>query len=209
MTLPDKTCGCAPHEGCYRCCIYCNYDNHRCLGCGTPTLHAERVCIRCNTDYRHPGRRPPDTGRAKKERQMALKKASEATPNADWLDLKELAAERAAVVFTVLAKEPAKDFGNGVVEPVVADVIVLTGKHAGEYHPKERILAAGVRNKLTEIGSSVVGRMGVYGARKHPGLEAEDAGDVELAEKALAKFANSNGKATASVAAGDDSEPPF
>ena len=146
---------------------------------------------------------------------MALKKASEAAPNQDWLDLKELAAERAAVVFTVLDKEPAKDFGNGVVEPVVADVIVLTGKHAGERHPKERILAAGVRNKLTTIGDSVVGRMGLYGPRKNPGLEAEEPGDIELAEKALAKFAasasSSNGKATAkkTATAGSDEDPPF
>jgi len=147
---------------------------------------------------------------------MALKGASKVvSQDQDWIDWEDLAKERAAVVCTVLEIEEEEDFGNGVVAPVRADVIVLTGKHAGEVHANERILKAGIRNKLTEVGDSVVGRIGVYGKRKAIGLEAELDGDVELAEVALAKFtANGNGssktkaKAT-NTAVGDDQDPPF
>jgi len=141
---------------------------------------------------------------------VALKGAS-TTVDQDWLDFKALAAEGAAVVITTRSLEPLTDFGNGEVEPVIADVLVLTGAHAGEYYPRERILAAGVRSKIQTIGDSVVGRIKPYGKRAHPGLEPEHTGDLELAEKALAKLAKSEGTKKKAAAAMDESseDPPF
>jgi hypothetical protein len=158
---------------------------------------------------------------------MALRGASTTREQQDWLDFKELAKEGAACVFTVRAVEPPKDFGNGEIEPVIADVIVLTGQKAGEYHPGERILAKGIRLKLaakdTKIGDSIVGRIRPYGTRNAAGLENEEPGDLALAEQALARVSNSfgggskaskdNGKvppqrAKAQVTEEDD-EPPF
>jgi hypothetical protein len=145
---------------------------------------------------------------------MALKGAS-TTQDQDWLDLKELAAENAAAVFTVQEIEDSVDFGNGPIEPVRARVIVLTGRHAGEVYPDERILPKGVRMKLTEIGDDVVGRLSIYGARKAVGLNAEHDGDIELAEAALAKLATSKvatgtkKKPAAVITTEDDDDPPF
>jgi len=149
---------------------------------------------------------------------MSLKKASDAVPNEDWLQWDELASENAAVVCTVKSIEAPRDYGNGEVAAVRADVIVLTGKRAGEQYPAERILKAGIRSKLKEVGDSVVGRVGVYGARRAIGLEAERDGDVALAEQALAKFGASghgNGERNQANAAakaanvGSDEDPPF
>jgi len=117
---------------------------------------------------------------------MALKGAS-TTVDSDYIDWAGLAAENAAVVCTVKAIEPPKDFGNGEVAAVRARVIVLTGSMAGTVYEDERILKAGIRNKLQEVGDDVVGRLDVYGTRKAVGLQAEHAGDVALAEAALAK----------------------
>jgi hypothetical protein len=151
---------------------------------------------------------------------MALKGAS-TTQEQDWLDLKELAMENAAAVFTVKAIEDVADFGNGPIKPVRARIIVLTGKHAGEVYEDERILAKGVRMKLTEVSDDVVGRLTIYGTRKAVGLNAEHDGDIELAEEALAKFSGKNsagkaktaaataGKAKTAAATADDDEPPF
>jgi hypothetical protein len=118
---------------------------------------------------------------------MALKGAS-TTVDTDWIDWDGLAKEGAAVVCTVRSIEPEEDFGNGSVAPVRARVIVLTGSKAGEVYPDERILKAGIRLKLQEIGDDVVGRLGLYGKRNHIGLNAEADGDIELAERALKKF---------------------
>lgn len=149
---------------------------------------------------------------------MALRGAS-TTVDIDWLDFKALAQESAAVVITTRALEPATDYGNGEIEPVIADVIVLTGSRAGEYFPRERILAAGIRPKIQTVGDSVVGRVRPYGKRGHPGLESEETGDIELAERALAKFgSSSNGsgsesaastKKKAAAAVADSEDPPF
>lgn len=138
---------------------------------------------------------------------MALKGAS-TTQEQDWLDLKELALEEAAAVFTVKEIESEVDFGNGPIRPVRARIIVLTGRHAGEVYEDERILPKGVRMKLTEVGDDVVGRLSIYGSRKAVGLNAERDGDIELAEKALAKFgaSSSNGQNKAKAA---DDDPPF
>lgn len=138
---------------------------------------------------------------------MALRGAS-TTVDQDYIDWAGLAAESAAVVCTVRAIEDPKDFGNGEVAAVRARVIVLTGKSAGSVYPDERILKAGIRMKLENVGDDVVGRLGVYGLRKNIGLNAEQEGDIELAEKALAK---ANGKATvpAQASAPAEEEPPF
>ena len=31
------------HQGCYRCCIHCDMDVHRCGGCGEPLNHGQCV----------------------------------------------------------------------------------------------------------------------------------------------------------------------
>lgn len=140
---------------------------------------------------------------------MALRGASETTQDNEFLDLKELAKEGAAAVFTPTRLGVEEDFGNGPFVPVIADVIVLTGKNAGAYHPGEKIMAAGVRIKLQDIGDSVVGRIRPYGTRKHPGLEPEEPGDMELAERALAKYSKGSTKSKAKAATDDSDEPPF
>lgn len=104
------------------------------------------------------------------------------------LDLDELGREGAAVLITVKGWGEEKDWGNGVVRPVKARIVALTGTHAGEVDEDALIFKAGIRNKLTEVGQSVVGRLRPYGPRRAIGLEAEEDGDVELAEKTLAKL---------------------
>lgn len=142
---------------------------------------------------------------------MALRGASETTQDQEWLDLKELAKEGAAAVFTPVRQGEEVDFGNGPFTPIIADVIVLTGKQAGAYYPGEKIMAAGVRTKIQDIGDSVVGRIRPYGQRKHPGLEPEEEGDLALAERALKKYAPKTAASKKAAAAMEDSEeePPF
>jgi hypothetical protein len=147
---------------------------------------------------------------------MALRGAS-TTVDTDWIDWEGLAKEGAAVVCTVRSIEPEEDFGNGSVAPVRARVIVLTGSKAGEVYPDERILKAGIRLKLQEIGDDVVGRLGIYGKRGHVGLNAEADGDIELAERALKKFGDGDGGGAKKVATrskkvvdeDEDDEAPF
>jgi hypothetical protein len=137
---------------------------------------------------------------------MALRGAS-TTVDQDWIDWEALALEGAAVVCTVREIEQPKDYGNGEVAAVRARVIVLTGKHAGSVYPDERILKKGIRMKLENVGDDVVGRLAIYGTRKAVGLNAEQEGDIELAEKALAK---ASGKAVpAQASAPAEEEPPF
>lgn len=166
------------------------------------------------------------------ENHMALTRASQVTATATMsegqLDLNELGREGAAVLITVKGFAEEKDYGNGIVKPIEARIVALTGSHAGEVDDDALIFKAGIRNKLHEVGQSVVGRLRPYGARKAIGLEAEEDGDVELAEKVLAqldgpvieakaqiteevaaaKQAVKTRKA-AKVALGDDDEPPF
>lgn len=148
---------------------------------------------------------------------MALRGAS-TTTDTDWINWEALAAENAAVVCTVKELEPETDFGNGSVAPVRARVIVLTGSKAGTVYPNERILKAGIRMKLTEVGDDVVGRLAVYGKRNHVGLNNEQDGDLDLAQAALAERSgevpaprSSGGKTAAKPVAEttDDEEPPF
>src|SRR5882757_1683395 len=137
---------------------------------------------------------------------MALRGAS-TTTDSDWIDWAVLAAENAAVVCTVKEILPAKDYGNGEVAAVRARVIVLTGAQAGTVYEDERILKAGIHNKLNEVGDDVVGRLDVYGTRKAVGLQAEHAGDVELAQAALAKV--SGGKVPVQNSKNEDDDAPF
>jgi hypothetical protein len=150
---------------------------------------------------------------------MALRGAS-TTTDIDWIDWEALARENAAVVCTVRSIEPEEDFGNGSVAPVRARVIILTGAQAGTVYENERILKAGIRLKLQEIGDDVVGRLVTYGKRNHVGLNNEHEGDIELAERALKKFgSSSNGasadksaastKKKAAAAVADSEDPPF
>lgn len=145
---------------------------------------------------------------------MALRGAS-TTVDADYIDWAGLAEENAAVVCSVKEILPAKDYGNGEVAAVRARVIVLTGKQAGTVYEDERILKAGIRNKLQEVGDDVVGRLDVYGVRKAVGLQTEHQGDIELAEAALAKYgtggvpAQRSEKKAAKADEGGDDEPPF
>lgn len=122
---------------------------------------------------------------------MTLTRASE-VPAGDMrdgqLDIDELGREGAAVLITVLGWGEEKDWGNGMVKPVKARIVALTGSRAGEVDEDALIFKAGIRIKLQEVGQSVVGRLRPYGQRKHIGLEAEMDGDVELAERALAKL---------------------
>lgn len=138
---------------------------------------------------------------------MALRGAS-TTVDSDYIDWAALAAENAAVVCTVKEILPPKDYGNGEVAAVRARVIVLTGALAGTVYPDERILKAGIRNKLQEVGDDVVGRLDVYGTRKAVGLQAEHVGDVELAQAALAKFSGASVPAQGGGKK-DEEEPPF
>lgn len=148
---------------------------------------------------------------------MALRGASTVTVDQDWVDFRALSEEAAAVLFTVKEILPEEKFANGSFCPVRARVIVLTGVQAGKCWESEKILAAGIRNKLTEVGADVVGRIKPYGVRKNPGLEAEHPGDIELAEKALAKFgasvpdqrSDSDGPVGASGRDSDSDAPPF
>lgn len=120
---------------------------------------------------------------------MTLTPASQVTVASDGdgasLDLNELGREGAAVLITVKGFAEEKDYGNGVVKPVQARVIALTGTHAGEIDDDALIFKAGIRNKLHEVGQSVVGRLRPYGQRKAIGLEAEEDGDIERAMKVL------------------------
>lgn len=143
---------------------------------------------------------------------MALRGASTTVDSEDWIDWAALAEENAAVVCTVKEILPPKDYGNGEVAAVVARVIVLTGSLAGTVYPEERILKAGLRNKLTEVGDDVVGRLDVYGTRKAIGLQAEHDGDIALAERALKKFGGKPAAAASKAkkaADEDDDEAPF
>lgn len=49
--LGAKTCQHDPTDGCYLCCRECNYDRHRCPGCGEPQNHGAPVCAQCRIDY--------------------------------------------------------------------------------------------------------------------------------------------------------------
>lgn len=58
MAWGDKAEVCAPqncqHEpsgGCMWCCQQCNYDTHRCPGCGTGADHKNTPCPECVATY--------------------------------------------------------------------------------------------------------------------------------------------------------------
>lgn len=143
---------------------------------------------------------------------MALRGAS-TTTDSDFIDWMSLATEGAAVVCSVRSIEPEKDYGQGTPVAVPrARIIVLTGKQAGVVFDEEMIFKAGIRNKLTEVGDDVVGRVATYtrGKQVHPCLNNEADGDIELAEAALAKHNGGKASTSKKAAKNDDSdEPPF
>lgn len=107
------------------------------------------------------------------------------------VDWKALGNEEAAVVISVLKELPDKDWGNGPVSGFLTRMIVLTGKHRGLVADDFPIYKAGVYSPLSRaggVGTTMVGRLRPYGTRKNIGLENEEDGDVEIAERALAKF---------------------
>lgn len=151
-------------------------------------------------------RQVPSPGATTYERNfMALSGVSEDAPTGDYIDFKDLAAEQAAVVVSILELCDPEPQTHGQVEPVRARVIVLSGSQKGEVYDNEKIINKGVTNSLRrkQVGDDVVGRIRPYGTGKWPGLEREDAGDIELAEKALAHF----GAAGVGAAANDEPEP--
>lgn len=149
------------------------------------------------------------------------------------LILDDAADEREAVLITVLKDLGEKKFAENqpAVQGFLIRLIVLTGDHAGHVENELPIYKRGFTNRIEKagVGATMVSRLGRYGDRKTIGLEDDEDGDVELAEKALAKhgdpFADAapsktNGltdgvaetrtKAKAKAAAEKDlEEPPF
>lgn len=143
--------------------------------------------------------------------------------------LEDAADEREAVLITVLKDLGVKDFGNGSAQGFLIRQIMLTGDHAG--HAEEwPVYKRGFVNRIEKagVGATMVARLGRYGERNTIGLEDDEDGDVELAEKAMVKFGDPfedaapgkisaevdaakksvKGKVAAKKAATDD-EPPF
>jgi hypothetical protein len=153
---------------------------------------------------------------------MALSGVSADIPDSEYIDFKSLASEGAAVVVSIRELCAPEEQTHGQVEPVRARVIVLSGSQKGEVFEDEKIINKGVTNSLRRrnVGDDVVGRIRPYGSGKWPGLEREDAGDIELAEKALAHFGPLDAqqidepaapvkRKTSAKATADDDEPPF
>lgn len=154
---------------------------------------------------------------------MALSGVSADEPTGDYIDFKSLCAEQAAVVVSIRELCEPEEQTHGEVQPVRARVIVLSGSQKGEVFEDEKIINKGITNSLRRkaVGDDVVGRIRPYGTGKWPGLEREDSGDIELAEKALAHFDGADSgemtetakvtktKAKAAPAPAEDDEPPF
>lgn len=143
---------------------------------------------------------------------MALSGVSQDAPSGDYIDFKALSAEGAAVVMTIRELLEPEQSTYGEIEPVRARVIVLTGEQKGQVFEDEKIISKGITSSLRrrDVGDDVVGRIRPYGQGRYPGLEREDSGDIELAEKALAHFDGAPAKASkAKASKADDDEPPF
>jgi hypothetical protein len=158
---------------------------------------------------------------------MTLTKAGGIVLEKNWPDMKELAKEGAAILFSLIAIEETQKFTNGSLRPVRARVIVLTGRAAGQVWHSTLILNAGVRYKLAKVAGvddldavatepfvpaeevDVVGRMRLYGERKNAGLDDELPGDEELARTALAKYGPVLGNASGTTVSEADAPPPF
>jgi hypothetical protein len=103
--------------------------------------------------------------------------------------LEDAADEREAVLITVLKDLGEKDFGNGGVQGYLIRLIVLTGDHEGHEEDELPTYKRGFTNRIGKagVGATLVSRLGRYGERSTIGLEDDQDGDVELAEKALVK----------------------
>ncbi len=152
--------------------------------------------------------------------------------------LEDAADEKEAVLITVLKDLGEKTFkeGQAAVQGYLIRLIILTGEHAGHVEDELPMYKKGFTNRLGRafekegLGVHTVSRLSRYGDRNTIGLEDDEDGDVELAEKALVKFGDpfadaAPGKladevaaakksvkekvaASKAAAAGDD-EPPF
>lgn len=174
-------------------------------------------------DYR-PNSNPELTEEERKAQEKARRKFA--------LALEDMADEGDAVLITVLKDLGVKDFGNGSARGYLIRLICLTGDHDGLVNDDWPVYKRGFLNRIERagVGASFVARLGRYGERKTIGLEDDQDGDVELAEKALEKHGDpfldaAPGKlakevdeakrsvrekvAAGKAAAADDSEPPF
>lgn len=175
---------------------------------------------------------PQETDEEKKARDKAYRRFKSI--------LEDAADEQDAVLVTVLRDIGKKDYGNGEVQRYICRVVILTGEHADYVNNDVTVNWGGWVHRLRKavekegLGAHVVARLERYGTRTPQpiGLADDRDGDVELAEKALAKHGDpfqdaapgrlaaevdeakrsikekaAAGKAAA-AAAGDD-EPPF
>lgn len=131
-------------------------------------------------DYR-PNSAPELTDEERKAQEKARRKFAAA--------LEDMADEGDAVLITVLKDLGIKDFGNGSAQGYLIRFIALTGDHEGLVNDEWPVYKRGFLNRIEKagVGASFVSRLGRYGERKTIGLEDDQDGDVELAEKALAK----------------------
>jgi hypothetical protein len=147
--------------------------------------------------------------------------------------LEDAADEKAAVLITVLKDLGEKKFkeNQAAVQGYLIRFIVLSGEHVGHCEDEWPVYKRGFTNRIEKagVGATMVARLGRYGDRKAIGLEDDQDGDVELAEKALAKFGDPfedarpgqlaeetadakksvKEKAAAKAAAASDDEIPF
>lgn len=92
-----------------------------------------------------------------------LKRAS---GGGDFLDLKALAEARTLVVFKIRQFQADETMTNGIVNPVLVDVLICSGPQAGEVHPGERVIGRGITGTLrrgTSEGDDVAARMELLG----------------------------------------------
>lgn len=117
------------------------------------------------------------------------RKAQEKARRKFALALEDMADEGDAVLITVLKDLGIKDFGNGSAQGYLIRFICLTGDHEDLVNDEWPVYKRGFLNRIEKagVGASFVARLGRYGERKTIGLEDDQDGDFELAEKALAK----------------------
>jgi len=107
--------------------------------------------------------------------------------------LEEAADEGDALLITVLKDIGTKNYGNGEVQRYICRLVILTGEYEGYVNGDVTVNWGGwvprIRKAVEQegLGVSIVSRLGRYGERNAIGLEDNQDGDIELAEKALAK----------------------
>lgn len=117
------------------------------------------------------------------------RKAQERQRRQFALALEDMADDNDPVMVTVLKDLGEKSFnGNDPVQGYLIRFVALAGSHKGLVNDELPMYKAGFRSRLQQagVGATLVARLGRYGTRNAIGLEDENEGDVELAEKALA-----------------------